>query len=89
MRVENNLGAGFQFIKLLFVIRKMCVQNRRGLLFSLLSYFFVIQIKQEAAFSSLVINNIMLKYFYYDLYKTFRKRCFLNGCLCGWLLLSL
>ena len=32
MRVQNKSWAAFQFIKVLFVIRKMRVQTKRGLL---------------------------------------------------------
>ena len=38
----KNLGAAFQFIKLLFIIRKIRVQNKRGAAFQFIKLSFVI-----------------------------------------------
>ena len=56
----------------------MCFQNKREAAYVIRKMY--VQNKRVATFSLLIISIILLKCFYYKLYKNFRQGFFLNGC---------
>ena len=63
MRVQNKSWAAFQFIKVLFVIRKMRVQTKRGLLLDY-SATFVIRKRVLKTSGWLLLNLLIISIYH-------------------------